>query len=246
LAISRGLLRDKLPRLEAELRKNPQIGNRPIARKLGINIDTVRSVRRRMGIAPATWIGTPPITDFPRGIMLLFLTGCRSHEIGDLKWSEVDLDNGEIFIPGTRTKNHEHLCNPLSDWAVQILRRVKRRPGEDGVFEHPGLRKSNRAIKKQIAKAGISIPNWTPHDIRRTFRTRMAALGVSMEVGEALVNHTGHRTEVEGIYNRYKYWPEKRQALTMWEANLRAIIDGTAKKFERPRFGEPKKGGDAA
>jgi len=39
-------------------------------------------------------------------------------------------------------------------------------------------------------------------------------------------------------YNRYEYWPEKRNALAMWEANLKAIVDGTAEKIARPRFGE--------
>jgi len=50
---------------------------------------------------------------------------------------------------------------------------------------------------------------------------------------------------MDRVYNKYKYWPEKRQALAMWEANLRAIIDGTAEKFARPRFGERMKGGTA-
>jgi hypothetical protein len=37
-----------------------------------------------------------------------------------------------------------------------------------------------------------------------------------------------------------------RQALTKYEAHLRAIIDGTAERIEYRRFDEPKKGGDAA
>jgi integrase len=190
-----------------------------------------------------------PITDYARGIMLLFLTGCRKQEIGGLEWAEVDLDNGELLIPGARIKNEEDLCNPLADWAVQILRGVERRPDRKHVFGHtefPGqeLDCANKKIDRRIAKAGGTPPkNWTIHDIRRTFRTRMAALGVTPDVGEALVGHVGHRKPIERIYNRHKYWAEKRQALAMWEANLRAIIDGTAEKIARPQFGEPKKGG---
>jgi integrase len=196
------------------------------------------------------WDGSRPITDTPRGIMLLFLTGCRAQEIGDLQWSEVDLDNGELLIPGTRTKNEENLSNPLSDWAVQILRRIKRRPGRKCIFGHTKrdgqkLSKGKRTVNKRIAKAGSSIPHWTIHDIRRTVRTRLAALGVSMDVAEALLGHVGHRSPIERVYNKHEYWAEKRKALAMWEANLRAIIDGTAEKIARPRFGEPKKGGVA-
>jgi integrase len=69
--------------------------------------------------------GETSITDYPRGARLLFLTGCRAQEIGDLQWSEVDLDNGELFLPKERTKNEIDLCIPLSDMAIQILRKVE-------------------------------------------------------------------------------------------------------------------------
>jgi hypothetical protein len=62
-----------------------------------------------------------------------------------------------------------------------------------------------------------------------------------MDVAEALLGHVGHRSQIERTYNKYDYWAEKRQALTMWEANLRAIIDGTAEKFAHPNFGQRKK-----
>jgi integrase len=144
------------------------------------------------------------------------------------------------------------LCNPLSDWAVQILRSVARRPNNDLVFGRgranarldAGLRlnAADERIDLRIAKAGSTPPpDWTIHDIRRTFRTRMAALGVNPNVAEALVGHVGHRSKMDRIYNRHEFWAEKRQALAMWEANLRAIIDGTAEKIARPRFGERKK-----
>jgi integrase len=195
------------------------------------------------------WSGSPPITDHARGIMLLFLTGCRAQEIGDLQWSEVDLDNGELFIPKTRTKNEEDLPNPLADWAVQILLRVKRQPGRNGVFAQThrdgrNMHHADRGLNRRIAKAGgIPPKGWTLHDIRRTFRTRMSGLGVTRDVAEALVGHVSHRTQMDRVYDKYEHWPEKRQALAMWEANLRAIIDGTAEKIAHPRFG---KKGDAA
>jgi integrase len=189
----------------------------------------------------------------PRAVKLLFLTGCRAQEIGGLEWSEIDLDNGEIIIPGTRTKTKQELCNPLCDMAVEILRGIARRPNWTTVFGRGrglvsglDLHSINRRIDRRIEKAGgIPPPDWTVHDIRRTFRTKMAQLGVTMDVAEALLGHVGHRNQIERTYNRYEYWAEKRQALMMLEANVRAIIDGTAEKIARPRFGERKKGGTA-
>jgi integrase len=186
------------------------------------------------------------IPDFPRGVKLLFLTGCRAQEIGGLQWPEVDLDNSELFIPKERIKNKNDLCNPLSNWAVQILRGIEQRPDRDNVFGHnkrgQSLRNTHHKINKRITDAGGAAPkNWTIHDIRRTFRTRMAALGVGMDVAEALLGHVGHRNQIERTYNKHDYWAEKRTALTMWETNLRAIIAGTAEKIAHPKFGERKK-----
>jgi integrase len=194
-------------------------------------------------------IGAPYITDFSRAVRLLFLTGCRRQEIGELRWDEIDLDNAQLCIPPQRTKKARELFNPLSAWAVEILRSIERRPDSDCVFGHskrlPGLRlnDAHKDIDKLIARAGGTPPKgWTLHDIRRTFRTRLAALRVSTDVAEALVGHVGHRTDMDRVYNKYKYWPEKQQALAKWKTHLRAVIDGTADKIAYPRFGERKEG----
>jgi integrase len=203
--------------------------------------------------------GKPPNNpDFPRAVKLLFLTGCRRDEIAKLQWPEVNLDRAKLEIPGSRRKSRKSkelemdLCVPLADTAVQILRSLPRRPNNDFVFGGRRtilglvMKDTRKRIDKRIAKTGNApLPKWTIHDIRRTFRTKLAALGVSMDVGEALVGHVGHRTKMDRIYNRYKYWPEMRQALAKYEAHLRAIIDGTAEKITYWHFGEQTKGGTA-
>jgi integrase len=197
--------------------------------------------------------GMPNSPNLPRIIKLLFLTGCRAQEIGDLQWPEVDLDNAELHIPGRRRKSRkkqEHKMDlhvPLADYAVQILCGIARRPNDDHVFGRGrGQLSHSGGIKKWIAKTGDIPPvNWTIHDIRRTFRTRMAALGVPTDVAEALVGHVGHRSQIERTYNRHDYWSEKRQALAKWEDHLRAIIDGTAEKIARPNFGQRREGNTA-
>ena len=65
------------------------------------------------------------LTDYPRAVQLLLLTGMRANEVEDLHWSEVNLDHAEIRLGGFRTKSKRELCIPLSDMAVEILRKVK-------------------------------------------------------------------------------------------------------------------------
>jgi integrase len=198
--------------------------------------------------------GAPGLSDFPRAIRLLFLTGLRAMEIGDLQWNELDLDVGEIRIPGSRTKNHRPLHNPLSPMACDILRSIKPRPGNPNVFgrddNRPGrglkmdTAKLRQRLKARFAKVGKLPPaHWTPHDIRRTFRSRMGSLKVPKHVAAALIGHiglneTGAVSAVDQAYDRYDYWQEKCNALTKWEDLLRAIISGTAPKIVTPRFGQ--------
>lgn len=250
--------------------------------------------RRRKG--PASDAGRP------RAVMLLFLTGCRTIEIGKLKWdSEVQLDHKEIFLPGSRTKNGDELVMPLGDMAVDILKRIERRPGNPFVFgKAKGLNlagtnnkidlhmsrgtgwhrevhhtlinptkerhvrdllnagasgkriqteaRVNRAtiakIKARMAE-GIEIippteplPIWTLHDIRRTFVTRLAQLGVDDKIAELLVNHRkGRSNKVRRTYDQEEYWGAKLDAIRKWEKLLREIIDGTAPEIPRSMSG---------
>jgi integrase len=68
----------------------------------------------------------------------------------------------------------------------------------------------NAALKQ--VKHGL--PHFTIHDLRRTARTHLAALGVRREVAERCL---GHKLRgIEGIYDRYDYFQERRMALGQW------------------------------
>jgi integrase len=64
--------------------------------------------------------------------------------------------------------------------------------------------------------------HFTPHDLRRTLRTRLAELGVSDIVAEKLLGHKFER--IVATYNRHSYANEKREALGKWETSLRKIM----------------------
>jgi integrase len=84
--------------------------------------ETLELRRKGQKRSPGGYV-VPP--DYARAVQLLFLTGLRAQEIGDLHWSEVHLDDREIVITKERMKNGKPLCVPLADMAVDILRRTK-------------------------------------------------------------------------------------------------------------------------
>src|SRR5262249_44408771 len=72
--------------------------------------------------------------DYGRIIKLLMLTGCRKTEIGDLKWSEIDIGKATITLPAERTKNGREHVVPLSALALDIINSIHRRVDRDPVF----------------------------------------------------------------------------------------------------------------
>ena len=78
-----------------------------------------------------------------------------------------------------------------------------------------------RAIKNHRVEIGIG-ERFTPHDLRRTVRTKLAEIGVADVVAERVM---GHRLQgMLRVYNQYHYAEEKRQALRTWEKHLRRIV----------------------
>jgi integrase len=174
-----------------------------------------------------------PDSDFGSIMKLLALTGARANEIAGLRREE--LRDGAILLPGSRTKNgREHLI-PLSAPARVILTDHLQHKDEErrlvfgrrtGPFS--GWSKCKEALDRRIAKvAGRSLPHWTPHDLRRSFATHAAGIGIQPHIIEAVLNHvSGHKGGVAGIYNKATYEPQKRTALDRWAAHLLAVVEG--------------------
>ena len=161
-----------------------------------------------------------------------------------MDWLEIDLEAKTWTLPAERAKNDEAHIVPLSSLAVAELEALG--PQERGlVFTTTGktavsgFSKAKQTLgtemtiiaKARVEKRGgdpesVAIPDWRFHDLRRTGATNLQALGIPVEVTEAVLNHiSGTRAGIAGIYNRYKYEPEKRSALEAWDQRLRELVD---------------------
>ncbi len=63
----------------------------------------------------------------------------------------------------------------------------------------------------------------TPHDLRRTFSTRLSALGVPKEDRDACMNHIPNDVGSKH-YDLYDRLVEKRVAVDLWSERLQAIL----------------------
>jgi len=170
-----------------------------------------------------------PAGDYGDILKLLLLTGQRRQEIGDLKWSEVDMETGTINLPAERTKNGLAHTIPMSDSVKAILAARTHRPNRELVFGQRREGFSSWAMPKAAldAKLGFTKP-FVIHDLRRTCATGMAEqLGIEPHIIEAVLNHiSGHKAGVAGIYNRASYESGKRRALDLWANHVEQIVAG--------------------
>jgi integrase len=156
-------------------------------------------------------------------IRLLILTGQRRGEIVALAGEMVDLDAATITLPATLTKNGRQHTFPVGPVAGAILKTHRRDGllfrgrGTDKPFD--GWSKSKSALDRECPLAP-----WTIHDLRRTFATRLAALGTPIHVTEKLLNHvSGTISGVAAIYNRHAYMDEMRHAIEAYEGHLATL-----------------------
>jgi integrase len=160
---------------------------------------------------------------FSRIVKLLILTGCRRDEIGGLRWPEIEGD--VMTIAATRTKNHKAHVLTLPAAAIQILASAPRRG--DLVFGRGangfnGWAHSTMALRLRVAEMeGKPLPPFTLHDLRRTFRSGLARLGVAPHIAELCLNH--RKNGVEAIYDRHRYEREIAAALAMWADHVTGI-----------------------
>jgi integrase len=75
---------------------------------------------------------------------------------------------------------------------------------------------------KPATENRLGIEHFTPHDLRRTAATLMAASGAMDEVIDAVLNHV--KQGIVRVYNQYRYDPEKQLALESWERKLKNIL----------------------
>jgi integrase len=69
----------------------------------------------------------------------------------------------------------------------------------------------------------VDLQPFVVHDVRRTVRSHLSRLKVAEEVREAILAHV--RPGIVGVYDHHDYLDEKREALELWAARLREIVN---------------------
>jgi integrase len=162
---------------------------------------------------------------------LLLLLGVRRCELGEATWDEFDLDNAIWTVPAGRMKADEAHIIPLPPLAAELLRTLLLRgpPPRPGarVFGTMHYQRPKKVLDARIKElnSGKSIPRWTWHDCRRTFRTGLSTLKIPPHVAELCIAHT--QKGLAKVYDQHRFDDEKREAFAAWERRLLGIVAPT-------------------
>jgi integrase len=157
-------------------------------------------------------------------IRLRILTGQRGAEVHGMRWADLQWDGDARAIwtiPGSMTKNGQPHRLPIVGEALEIVKRLEAAQDdktEPRVF--PGLDHYARDLRKRRKIHGGAY-RW--HDLRRTFTTRLAELGIREELLDRLLNHA-RRGVTATVYNQHQYDADKRTALECWDRELARIL----------------------
>jgi integrase len=182
----------------------------------------------------ALWSCTDTKHPYHALLRFLLLAATRLEEACGMERQEVSPE-GTWTIPAARMKNKQNHVVPLSPAAEDVLRSVP--PVElsplvftiNGRTTISGYTKFGEVLRARMAPLlGVDPETydwWTPHDLRRTFSTRMHEQGLAdPHIIEACLAHI-----VGGVaahYNQATYFQAKRAALAAWAEYVIPIATG--------------------
>jgi integrase len=164
------------------------------------------------------------------------LLGARVREITGMAKSELTLHAAipTWTLPKDRAKGNRDVVRPLPPASLAIIRRrlAASQGTNPNVFasavECVGGAITARAPARAVQRASARnlVPKgFTPHDLRRTCRTGLAALGVPEIVAKKILGHAPPRSDVTAsVYDQHTYVSEMMDALQRWEAHVMRIV----------------------
>src|SRR5579863_8662626 len=150
-------------------------------------------------------------------LMLRFLiyTACRTNEVVDARWPEIDRPSSTWKIPGERMKMRQDHVVPLCDPALAILEKMRDGAKGELIFPNPeGGIFSENAMLAVLSRLGYN--HVTVHGFRSTFATwAEECTDYPDGVREAALAHK-YKSETTAAYQRGQKLEKRRALMKDW------------------------------
>jgi integrase len=115
-------------------------------------------------------------------------TGLRRGELLNQCWEDVDFDRKVISVSHSKTAEGEHRLVPMTQRVTEMLAAERKLTGMVFAFDGEAIGSIKTGWKGALRRAAI--PRMRFHDLRHTFNSRLADLGVIADVRKALMGHS--------------------------------------------------------
>ncbi|EMD0229101.1 site-specific integrase [Escherichia coli] len=157
-------------------------------------------------------------------IRLLIVFGARTVELRLSEIGEWDFTEMLWTVPKEHSKTKVAIFRPIPEAILPFVTRLVDQNRHTGLLLGEVKQEASVSQYGRLAHRRLKHPQWSLHDIRRTFTTMLNDLGVDPHVVEQL---TGHQMPgMQRVYNHSRYIDAKRNALDMWVERLE-ILAGT-------------------
>jgi integrase len=155
-----------------------------------------------------------------RCLEFAILTACRSGEVLQARWAEVDLQKRLWVIPRERMKAQREHRVPLADRAVAILEGLPR--GGEFVFKRRGAPLGRDALQRVLKRMGRN--NFTVHGFRSSFSDFVSEqTAYPTEVREMALAHSVG-SKVEQAYRRGDLFAKRVRLMQDWSSYCAAPL----------------------
>jgi integrase len=171
---------------------------------------------------------------------ILLLTGARTNELLQARWDHVDLDRARWVLPPENqkltlrsAKTARDFVIPLASQSVALFRLLKAMAGKsawvmaslDSDIGHYSDKSLGLALRRlfnlraegedNVMRHILTIPHFTPHDLRRTCRTHLTdTLNVQPHVAEKYLGHS--LGTLEKVYDKGQLLDQRLEAACLW------------------------------
>jgi integrase len=159
-------------------------------------------------------------------VKLGLMTGLRRGELAAMRWDWIDRGGLKITVPGKVMKSGRENVVPITNMIARLLDETPNRGGGlvfpserrmGGATPMSGWSQMMTRLRESSGVVGVGL-----HDLRRTYRSALADLGVREEIAEAMIAH--RRSGLIARYNRAQLWGQRRNAAEKLDAWLFGVV----------------------
>lgn len=218
-------------------------------------IARVRMVRERRARRPVMSVTEelkllPAASKHLRPIVIAALdTGMRRGELLNQLWADIDFDRRLISVTHSKTAEGEHRLIPMTSRLYELLANLRKPSGIVFTYEAVSIVAVNGRLVRKVSERPIhriktawksalrraNLADYRFHDLRHTFNSRLAEIGIIADVRKELMGHSGGG-DVHSMYTHVEL-PTLRDAIQRLETSHTAkcrALRGTGEAVALP------------